>query len=102
MIDIPKNITSTTSGAQSRSYHGSQNTSSFFQEPYKCTVSQKIELGWENSFTIRQFFSVLKGFYHLRSSIIIESRMKNQETIFFFLYRNGYWFILKIKGEVAA
>jgi hypothetical protein len=81
MIDIPKNITSTTSGAQSRSYQGSQNTSSFFQEPYKHTVSQKIELGWEDSFTIRQFCSTLKGFYRLRSSMIIDSRMKNQETI---------------------
>jgi hypothetical protein len=39
MIDILKNITSTTNGAQSRIYQGSQNTSSFFQEPYKRTVS---------------------------------------------------------------
>jgi hypothetical protein len=81
MIDIPKNITSTTSGAQSRSYQGSRNTSSFFQEPYKRTVLQKIELGWEDSFTIRQLFSMLKGFYRLSSSMITKSRMKNQETI---------------------
>jgi hypothetical protein len=45
MTDMPKNITSTTSGAQSRSYHGSQNTPSFIQEPYKHSVLQKIELG---------------------------------------------------------
>jgi hypothetical protein len=35
IIDMPKNITSTTSGGQSRSYHGSRNVSSSFQEPYK-------------------------------------------------------------------
>jgi hypothetical protein len=81
MTDMPKNITSTTSGAQSRSYHGSRNTSSFFQEPYKHPVPQKIELGWADSFTIRQFCSVLRRSYRLRSSTITNSRMKNQETI---------------------
>jgi hypothetical protein len=46
MIDIPKNITSTTSGAQSRSYQGSQNTSSFFQEPYKHSFTEdRIRVG---------------------------------------------------------
>jgi chromosome segregation ATPase len=81
MIDIPKNITSSTSGAQSRRYHKSRNTSSFFQEPYKHTVPQKIKLGWVDSFTIRQFCSALRRSYRLRSSTITRLKMKNQETI---------------------
>jgi hypothetical protein len=81
MTDMPKNITSTTSDAQSRSYHGSQNTSNFFQEPYKRPVPQKIELGWANFFTIQPFFLVLRRSYRLRSLMITNSRMKNQETI---------------------
>jgi hypothetical protein len=48
---MSKNITSTTSDAQSRSYHGNRNTSSYFQEPYKLPM-QKIELGWADSFTM--------------------------------------------------
>jgi hypothetical protein len=58
MTSMSKNITSTTSDAQSRSYHGSQNTSSSFQEPYKLPM-QKIELGWADSFTMQQFCSTL-------------------------------------------
>jgi hypothetical protein len=81
ITDMPKNITSTTSGAQSRSYHGSRNASSSFQEPYKSPNLQKIELGWANSFTIRQFCSALRRSYRLRSSTITNSRMKNHETI---------------------
>jgi hypothetical protein len=52
MTSMSKNITSATSDAQNRSYHGSRNTSSSFQEPYKLPM-QKIELGWADSFTMR-------------------------------------------------
>jgi hypothetical protein len=52
MTSMSMNITSTTSDAQSRSYHGSRNTSSSFQEPYKLPM-QMIELGWADSFTMR-------------------------------------------------
>jgi hypothetical protein len=38
MTDMPKNITSTASGSQNRIYHGSQNKSSFLQEPYKLPI----------------------------------------------------------------
>jgi hypothetical protein len=41
ITDMSKNITSTTSGAQSRSYHGSRNTSSSFQEPYKTQIRRR-------------------------------------------------------------
>jgi hypothetical protein len=81
MTNMPKNITSTTSDAQSISYHGSQNTSSSFQEPYKLPIPQKIELGWADSFTIRQFCSALRRSYRLRSSTITNSIMKKHETI---------------------
>jgi len=70
----------------------------FFQEPYKHTVSHQIELGWENSFTIRQFCSTLKWFYHIRSSMIIESRMENQETILQARERDKY-FITMLWGQ---
>jgi hypothetical protein len=76
---ISKNITSTTSAGQNRSYQGS-NVSSSFQEPYKNPNPQKIELGWADSFTIRQLCSALRRSYRLRSSTITNSRMKNQET----------------------
>ena len=35
------------------------NTTGSFQEPYKCTVSYKIELGWVDTFTTQQFFPTL-------------------------------------------
>jgi hypothetical protein len=47
MTSMSKNITSTTSDAQSRSYHGSS-----FQETYKRPM-QKIVLGRADSFTIQ-------------------------------------------------
>jgi hypothetical protein len=78
---MSKNITSTTSVGQNRRYHGSINVSSSFQEPYKNPNPQKIELGWADSFTIRQFCSVLRRSYCLRSSMINNSRMKNREII---------------------
>jgi len=34
----------------------------------KCIISQRIELGWLDPFTIRQFCSTLKGSYRLVSS----------------------------------
>jgi hypothetical protein len=71
IIDMSKNITSTTSGGQSRRYHGSRNVSSSFQEPYKNPNPQKIELGWEDSFTIQRFCSTLRRSYHLRYSTIL-------------------------------
>jgi hypothetical protein len=80
MTGMSKNITSATSDAQNRSYHGSRNTSSSFQEPYKFPM-QKIELGWADSFTMRQFCSVLRKSYRLKSSTITNSIMKNQATI---------------------
>ena len=80
MTSMLKNITSTTSDAQNRSYHGSRNTSSSFQEPYKLPM-QKIELGWANSFTMRKFCSALRKSYRLTSSAITNSIMKNQATI---------------------
>jgi hypothetical protein len=40
------------------------------REPYKHPVSQKIELGWPDSFTIRQFCSTLRHSYRLVSSIL--------------------------------
>jgi hypothetical protein len=80
MTSMSKNITSTTSDAQNRSYHGSRNTSSSFQEPYKLPM-QKIELGWADSFTMRQFCSTLRRSYRLRSSTITNSIMKKHETI---------------------
>jgi hypothetical protein len=46
---MSKNITSTTSAGQNRSYQGSRNVSSSFQEPYKNPNLQKIELGWADS-----------------------------------------------------
>jgi hypothetical protein len=49
---MSKNITSTTSAGQNRSYHGSRNVSSSFQEPYKNPNPQKIKLGRVNTFTI--------------------------------------------------
>jgi hypothetical protein len=42
---MSKNITSTTSADQNRSYHANRNVSSSFQEPYKNPNPQKIELG---------------------------------------------------------
>jgi hypothetical protein len=80
MTSMSKNITSATSDAQNRSYHGSRNTSSSFQEPYKLPM-QKIELGWADSFTMRQFCSALKRSYRLRSSTITKSIMKKHATI---------------------
>jgi hypothetical protein len=74
------NIISTTSDAQSRSYHRSRNTSSSFQEPYKIPM-QKIELGWADSFTMRQLCSTLRRSYHLRSSMITNSIMEKHETL---------------------
>jgi hypothetical protein len=78
---MSKNITSTTSAGQNRSYQGSRNVSSSFQEPYKNPNPQKIELGWADSFTIRQFCSALRRSYRLRSSTITNSIMKKHETI---------------------
>jgi hypothetical protein len=78
---MSKNITSTTSEGQNRSDHGSRNVSSSFQEPYKNPNPQKIELGWADSFTIRQFCSALRRSYRLRSSTITNSIMKKHETI---------------------
>jgi hypothetical protein len=80
MTSMSKNITSATSDAQNRSYHGSRNTSSSFQEPYKLPM-QKIELGWADSFTMRRFCSTLRKSYRLKSSTITNSIMKNQATI---------------------
>jgi hypothetical protein len=80
MTNMSKNITSATSDAQNRSYHGSRNTSSSFQEPYKLPM-QKIELGWADSFTMRQFCSALRKSYRLKSSMITNSIMKNHATI---------------------
>jgi hypothetical protein len=80
MTSMSKNITSATSDAQNRSYHGSRNTSSSFQEPYKLPM-QKIELGWADSFTMRQFCSALKRSYRLRSSTITKSIMKKHATV---------------------
>jgi hypothetical protein len=40
------------------------------REPYKHPVSQKIELGWADSFTTRQFCSTLRHSYRLVSSIL--------------------------------
>jgi hypothetical protein len=80
MTSMSKNITSATSDAQNRSYHGSRNTSSSFQEPYKLPM-QKIELGWADSFTMRKFCSALRKSYRLKSSTITNSIMKNQATI---------------------
>jgi hypothetical protein len=80
MTSMSKNITSATSDAQNRSYHGSRNTSSSFQEPYKLPM-QKIELGWADSFTMRQFCSALRKSYRLKSSTITNSIMKNHATI---------------------
>jgi chromosome segregation ATPase len=78
---MSKNITSTTSEGQNRSDHGSRNVSSSFQEPYKNPNPQKIELRRADSFTIRQFCSVLRSSYCLKSSTITNSRMTNQKTI---------------------
>jgi hypothetical protein len=80
MTNMSKNITSATSDARNRSYHESRNTSSSFQEPYKLPM-QKIELGWADSFTMRQFCSALKRSYRLRTSTITNSLMKNHATI---------------------
>jgi autonomous glycyl radical cofactor GrcA len=80
MTSMSKNITLATSDSQNRSYHGSRNTSSYFQEPYKLPM-QKIELGWADSFTMRQFCSALKRSYRLRSSTITKSIMKKHATI---------------------
>jgi hypothetical protein len=78
---MSKNITSTTSEGQNRSDHVSRNVSSSFQEPYENPNLQKIELGWVDSFTIRQFYSALRRSYHLMSSMITNSIMKKHETI---------------------
>jgi hypothetical protein len=51
------------------------------REPYKHPVSQKIELGWADSFTIRRFCSAIRRSHRLRSSTITGSRMKNHDTI---------------------
>jgi hypothetical protein len=81
ITSMSKDITSTTSEGQNRSDHGSRNVSSSFQEPYKNLNPQNIKLGWENSFTIRQFYSVLRISYRLRSSTITNSIMKKHEAI---------------------
>jgi hypothetical protein len=80
MTSMSKNITSATSDAQNRSYHGSLNTSSSFQEPYKLPI-QKIEVGWADSFTMQKFCSALRKSYRLKSSTITNLIMKNQATI---------------------
>jgi hypothetical protein len=80
MTSMSKNITSATSDAQNRSYHGSRTTSTSFQEPYKLPM-QKIELGWADSFTMRKFCSALRKSYRLKSSTITNSIMKNHATI---------------------
>ena len=77
---MSKNITSTKSAGQNRSYQGSRNVSSSFQEPYKNPNPQKIELGWGDSFTIQQFCSTLRRSYRLKSSTITNSIMKKHET----------------------
>jgi hypothetical protein len=65
---IPKNINA--------SIVESHNKSSSW-ESYKCNVPQRIELGWLDPLTIRQFCSMLRRSYRLVSSTITNSRMKN-------------------------
>jgi hypothetical protein len=51
-------------------------------EPYKHPVSQKIKLGWENSFTIQQFFSTLRHSYRLVSSILTTQKTESHVKTF--------------------
>jgi hypothetical protein len=44
---------------------------------WKCNISQKIELGWSDHFTIRQFCSALCHSYHLVSSILTTPKTEN-------------------------
>jgi hypothetical protein len=44
---------------------------------WKCNVPQRIELGWSDPFTIRQFCSTLKGSYRLVSSTMTAPRTEN-------------------------
>jgi len=48
-----------------------------FWESYKCDVPQKIELGWSDHLTVRQFCLALRGSYHLVSSTMTAPRTKN-------------------------
>jgi hypothetical protein len=68
----PKNID--TSPSKSHDSHSS----------WKCNILQKIELGWSDPFTIRQFCSTLRHSYRLVSSILttpkIESHTKTLQA----------------------
>jgi hypothetical protein len=44
---------------------------------WKCNVPQRIELGWSDPFTVRQFCSALRGSYCLVSSTMTAPRTKN-------------------------
>jgi hypothetical protein len=61
----PKNID--TSAIQSHDNHSS----------WKSNVPQKIELGWSDPFTIRQFCSTLRHSYRLVSSILTTPKTEN-------------------------
>jgi hypothetical protein len=81
MKKMSKIITSITNDAQVTSYHGIQNTSNCLQEPHKIPIVQKIDLRWANSLTIQRFYETLRLSYHLKSSTITNSGIKNKETI---------------------
>ena len=81
MTNMSKIITSITNDSQGRSYHGSQNTSNCLQEPHKSPIVQKIDLWWEDSLTIRWFYTMLRRSYRFKFSTIINSGIKNKETI---------------------
>jgi hypothetical protein len=51
------------------------------REPYKHPISQKIELGWADSFTIRRFCSALRHSYHLVSSTTTTPRTVDERTL---------------------
>jgi hypothetical protein len=46
---------------------------------WKCNIPQKIELGWSDPFSIRQFCSTLRGSYRLVSSTTTTPRTVNDE-----------------------
>ena len=81
MTNMSKIITSITNDAQGGIYHGSRNTSSFLQEPHKNPVVQKIDLRWPDSLIIRRFYAALRRLYRFKPSTIINSGIKNKETI---------------------
>jgi hypothetical protein len=51
------------------------------REPYKHPISQKIEVGWENSFAIRRFCSTLRHSYHLVSSTMTTPKTVDERTL---------------------